>query len=365
MKKKAAALYDPYLDTLGGGEKHILSILKVLEDEGCNINIFWDENLQAEIESKLDLDFSFQIPFYPNIFKPNSSFFKKFRTLKKFDYFFYVTDGSYFFSRAKHNFVFCMVPKKELYSMDFLNRFKTQNFTFIANSKFTQAWLSDWGIKASVIYPYLSSKFINTEIPLLKKKEIILSVGRFFSHLHSKQQIEIVEAFKKLKEKSPAFRNFKLVLAGGFKKEDLPYLDKLRQIAKNDPSIILKPNISFTELFKLYQEASFFWHFTGFGVDDKKTPELVEHLGMTPMEAMATGCITFCYQAGGPKELIQDGKNGFLFTQKEELFRKMSTILKDNLAQRRIQKAAQTFVRENFSYGVFKRKVKEIILSPT
>ena len=44
-KIKRVALYNPYLDTLGGGEKHILSILDVFAEQGYEINIFWDKNL--------------------------------------------------------------------------------------------------------------------------------------------------------------------------------------------------------------------------------------------------------------------------------------------------------------------------------
>ncbi|EKE14265.1 MAG: hypothetical protein ACD_12C00601G0004, partial [uncultured bacterium] len=33
-KSKRIALYDPYLSTLGGGEKHILSILDVFAEQG-------------------------------------------------------------------------------------------------------------------------------------------------------------------------------------------------------------------------------------------------------------------------------------------------------------------------------------------
>ena len=47
-KIKRVALYDPYLDTLGGGEKHILSILEVFAEQGYEVNIFWDKNLTKE-----------------------------------------------------------------------------------------------------------------------------------------------------------------------------------------------------------------------------------------------------------------------------------------------------------------------------
>ena len=69
MKRKRAALYNPYLDTLGGGEKYILSILKVLEDEGFALDIFWDENLQEDFKVKFNLSFDYLINFVPDQFK--------------------------------------------------------------------------------------------------------------------------------------------------------------------------------------------------------------------------------------------------------------------------------------------------------
>ena len=100
LAKRRIALYNPYLDTLGGGEKHILSILKVLEDEGCEISIFWDKNLQNEIQNRFALQFKNKLIFLPNIFKTKDTL-RTLKTLQTFDYFFYVTDGSYFFSPAK------------------------------------------------------------------------------------------------------------------------------------------------------------------------------------------------------------------------------------------------------------------------
>src|SRR3989344_1839839 len=150
---KKAALYDPYLDTLGGGEKHILSILKILNDEGYEICIFWNKNLLPQIERRFGLEFNDELEFLPNIFT-KENLVSKLTTLNNFDIFFYVTDGSYFFSSAKKNFVFCMVPNKNLYQMSLLNKLKTFNYQFITNSIFTKKWLNKWGVQSDVIYPY-------------------------------------------------------------------------------------------------------------------------------------------------------------------------------------------------------------------
>lgn len=361
-KRKKAALYDPYLDVLGGGEKHILSILKVLENEEYEIHIFWDKNLQDDFKVQFDLSFKYVPTFLPNIFQKKTAFLKKILTLKNYDCFFYVTDGSYFFSNAKKNFVFCMVPNKSLYNMNFVNKLKTANFRFIANSKFTQSRVLAWGIKSKVIYPYLDDRFIKQDIRVLPKEKIILSVGRFFRQLHAKQHKSLISFFKKLKASSALYKDFKLVLVGGLRGEDKDYFEELKEAAKQESSIILKPNVLFDELFTWYGKAGFLWHFTGFGIDETKYPQRVEHLGIVPLEAMAMGCIAFCYNAGGPRELIDDGKNGFLFTSEKELVEKMTRLAQDQMLQKRIQNEAKEYVRKHFNYEVFRKRVREAIL---
>jgi len=363
MKNKKVALYNPYFDILGGGEKHIFSILKVLQEDGFEINIFWDENLTKQIEKKFSLQFINKLKFLPNIFRNKAfpfSTLQTLRTLITFDYFFYVTDGSYFFSPAKKNFVFCMVPQKNLYPTNIINKLKTANYQFIANSQFTGNWLNKWRIKNQVIHPYIDDVFIDNYN--VKKEKIILSVGRFFPHLHSKQHEVIINVFKKLKQSSEYFKDYKLILAGGLKKEDENYFHKLKTLVNNDQSILIKPNLDFDELYKLYKLSCLFWHFTGFGIDENIHPEQVEHLGMTPLEAMASGCITFCYNAGGPKEIIKDGANGFLFNDEKGLIEKMGLSIKNQELRKKIISTARRYVKENFSYEVFQKRVKEVII---
>lgn len=359
MKRKKIALYDPYLDVMGGGEKHILSILQAIQDNNCEINVFWNDNLNKSIKDILNLHFQPEIKFIPNIFK--SSFIKKTSTLIQCDMFFYVTDGSYFFSPARKNFIFCMVPNKKLYSNGLVNKLKTSNAKFISNSKFTQNCISKWGVKSEVIYPYIDQDYINFEIDDTKKEKFILSVGRFFKHLHTKRHDVIINTFKEMKKKNESLKDFKLILAGGLKQEDRDYLDTLKELIGNDTSISLKINIPHKELAELYKKSLIYWHFTGYEVDEQVNPELVEHLGITPLEAMATGCITFCYKAGGPKEIIKDGMNGFLFNSLDELESKTLEIIKDGDLKKKVQNSAKEFVKNNFSYSVFKERVNEVI----
>ena len=363
-KKIKVGIYDPFLDTLGGGEKYIFSILEVFAEKNCEINIFWDKDLSKEITKRFSLRFINQFNWLPNIFKDSSSLsiFNKLQTLKTFDYFFYITDGSYFFSSAKKNFVYAMVPDEKLYKPSLINRLKLNNYSFITHSEFTKKWLKKFNIDSQVIMPYLDKYFIGQNIDSSKKEKIILSVGRFFSHLHNKKQDEIIKTFNLLKLSNAEFKDYKLVLAGGLMKEDQKYFDNLKKLAKNDSSIIFKPNIDVHELHELYKLSKYFWHFAGFGVDENIHPEQVEHFGITPIEAMSSGCLTFCYNAGGPKEIIIDGKNGFLFNNTDELIAKIASLENNPELKNKIRIKSILFTKEHFSYEIFKEKVLGLLL---
>lgn len=359
MRKKTAALYDPYLDTLGGGEKHILSIFKVLQENGYDLTIFWDEDIQKKIEDRFKLHLD-RLTFQPNIFRYKNPVGKLLR-LRSYDLLFYVPDGSYFYSTARKNYVFCMVPDKKLYPQSFLQKFKTLKSIFISNSHFTQHWLNQWSIKSEVIYPFVVEKTAKNS-NFIQKDKIILSVGRFFKQLHSKRQSNLINLFNELNRKNPLFKDFKLILVGGLKEEDKDYFNELQHMSRTNPNILLTANISYQKLHELYKKSFFYVHMTGFGTDENTHPEQTEHLGITPLEAMSYGCVTFCYNAGGPKEFIQDGSNGFLFNSESELTKKMSIVLEDLSLQRAIAKNAIQFVTEHFSYEIFKKKVEEAIL---
>lgn len=357
MKKKLG-LYSPYLDVLGGGEKHILSILKALENK-YELNIFWDKNLAQAFEKKFSLYFKSPIIFLKNIFNLKTSIFKKAMILKNFDLFFYVTDGSYFVSTAKNNYVFCMYPQKNIYNLNLLNKLKLINYRFISNSRYTSNWLNKWGIRSTVLYPYIDDVFFETKKE--KKEKIILSVGRFYKHLHSKQHETTIRLFKEMKKKVKALADFKLVLIGSVKNEDQPYIHELQELIKNDLSIELKQNISFKDLIVYYKKSTFYLHMAGFGVNENKHPEQVEHLGITPLEAMAAGNIVFCLNVGGPKEIIKDGINGYLFNNSQDLTNKLSNVVKNNNLQKKIKDNAKKMIKKQFSYNEFVKNVNLLI----
>jgi len=106
-------------------------------------------------------------------------------------------------------------------------------------------------------------------------------------------------------------------LAGGSGVGDGGFLDNLKKKAKG-VQIEFVENPDFLTLSDLYAKAKIFWSAAGFGSDENSTPEVMEHFGITLVEAMASGCIPVVYNGGGHKEIVND-EFGFLWNTKEEL----------------------------------------------
>ena len=62
----------------------------------------------------------------------------------QYDVFIYVTNGSYFISKAKKNYIFAMYPLKSLYKRSPLTWYKLRNYSVIANGDFTAERIKDW-----------------------------------------------------------------------------------------------------------------------------------------------------------------------------------------------------------------------------
>ncbi|HLL60506.1 MAG TPA: glycosyltransferase, partial [Candidatus Nitrosocosmicus sp.] len=225
----------------------------------------------------------------------------------------------------------------------------------------TKSFIDKWTkTKSTIIYPYLNDDYINFDFDNILKEKIILSVGRFFPHLHSKRHDIAIKNFKKLRASNESFKDFKLVLIGGLLQEDESYFRTLQSLASHDSHIIFITNAKYSEVYSFFQKAKYYWLCAGFGVDDTKEPTFVEHLGITPLEAMAMGCITFAYNAGGPKELIQNEKTGYLFKSEQQLLRQMHEIETNTTKQKSIQTQAKIYIQQNFTYPVFKDKVIKV-----
>jgi glycosyltransferase involved in cell wall biosynthesis len=225
----------------------------------------------------------------------------------------------------------------------------------VVNSFFTKKFIDrEYKVNSVVLYPPVDVAAFK---PSLKNKEkVILSVGRFSQLKQAKNQHILVEVFSRMYKQG--FSEWKLILAGGSEVGGKDYVRKLYLLSRNLPVEIVE-NPDFEEIKSLYEKASVFWSASGFGTDENKHPEKVEHFGITVVEAMASGAVPIVFNGGGYKEIVNHGKDGYLWNTEEELI----SFTKEVVASRDLRKLSLASIKKSarFSYGVFSGKITELI----
>ena len=224
----------------------------------------------------------------------------------------------------------------------------------ICNSGFTKSIIDkEYGVDSQVLYPPVDIK----DIKIKRKENNILFVGRFSQLKQSKNQHVLIEAFQKLFD--GGISDWKLILVGGVEVGSKDYLISLKDDIGNYPiEIIGSPD--FKTLKDLYGKAKIFWSAVGYGEDEKKSPEKVEHFGITVVEAMAAGCIPIVYNAGGYKEIITV-QNGFLWREIDELVSITNDLTKKPYSVWKGLIANGVNDANKYSYDVFSKEFEKLI----
>jgi glycosyltransferase involved in cell wall biosynthesis len=342
-----AAIYNPYLDTLGGGEKYTLSFAKVLAEEyGYSVFVEWpSENIREKLINR----FGFKLP-------ANINFIKSINRGDGHDLCFWVSDGSIPTLRARKNIIHFQVPFHDVDGKSLLNKMKLFRVNkIICNSEFTKKTIDkEYGVNSKVLYPPIDVRLFKPK----RKENQICYVGRFSNLVQNKGHEILIKSFKKLVT-NKKFINWKLILAGGVEVGVADYVKKLKNLSMNyDIEIIESPD--FDKIREIYGKSKFFWSATGFGVDEIKNPEKVEHFGITLIESMASGCVPIVHGSGGFKEIIDNSKNGFLWNNLNDLVNLTKQIIDKPLRLREMSIAAQQ-KSKSYSYEKFKSRIKDII----
>lgn len=316
-------IFDPYLDTLGGGEKYILDIANCLIPYN-EVIIFWDDLLiKKEWEKRFNIS-SNNINIVKNIFSNKNNPFKRFLQTKDYDLIIYMSDGSIPLLFGKKNILVFQFPIPGINGENLANKIKLKKIdSIICYSNFVKSFIDkQYGFKSKVLPPYVDSLARKD----IKKENIILTVGRFTKGINTKKQEILIDTFKKLYDRG--ITSWRFVLIGSCLPGDGDFIEKLRNKIKKYP-ISLLTNISYAELSSYYQKAKIYWHATGFGEDLEKYPEKAEHFGISTVEAMGGGAVPVVINAGGQKEIVQDNKNGYLWDLLEDLTKKTETLIAD------------------------------------
>ena len=350
-----AGIFDPYLDTLGGGERYCLTVAEALLKKDWQVDIFWPNDLlKNKLQDKFNLsieklNFIDYSPYGKNLWQRKS--FEK-----NYDFLFYLSDGSIPFMFGKNNILHFQVPFQDVLKKNFLNSQKLKRINkVVCNSLFTKKIIDGrLDINSEVLYPPIDLGPIKP----LKKENLILNVGRFSQLLQAKRQDILIDAFKKL---SPniVFKDWQLILAGGTEVGGEKFINRLRDMAKGY-KIKISESPPFSELITLYGQAKIFWNASGYEINEEKEPQKVEHFGMTTVEAMAAGCVPIVLGKGGQKEIISNGKDGYLWQSIDDLINLTKKLIdnKDLIAE--VSKSAMKRSRD-FSKEKFYEKIYNLI----
>src|SRR5258708_6160893 len=299
-----AAIYNPYLDTLGGGEKYTMAIATALAKLNYVVDVEWkDSDIKEKLEKRFGIDLT-GVNFVDDIKRGDG-----------YDVCFWVSDGSIPTLKSRKNFLHFQVPFMKVGGTSLINKFKLMRINkIICNSNFTKKVIDkEFGVDSVILYPPVSVDKLKPK----KKENLILNVARFSELLQSKRQDVLIETFKAFHKSD---QGYKLILAGGVEVGAGKFLEDLKKEAKGFPiEIVESPSLK--ELKDLYGKAKIFWSASGYEVDEIKEPKKVEHFGITVVEAMAAGVVPVIYDGGGHKEIIKNNLNGFLWQTTSDLYR--------------------------------------------
>ncbi len=366
------AIYDHTWHMIGGGQKYGFTIAHALQEI---FDITLIANHPVTRQNILDwyhLDlFACQIKIIPLAFfaafdtkhldparvtvRTENPFDVIARESGNYDFFINNSMNEKVFPLANVSALVCHFPERRPKDYFYADRY---TYT-IYNSIYTAGWIEKkWKFTPHKhIYPPVDMAPTESETNKTNQKEnIILSVARF-EEGGSKKQMEMVQTFLKLKRRFPVvMKGWRLVLAGGCAQgETNTYLgtiaDKIKKSATNDIELLV--NCSGDKLKEIYGKARLFWHLCGL---DHRDPAMVEHFGMTIVEAMQNGVVPIVYDGGGQREIVEQGVSGFRALSTAEVMNFTLTLIRDEplWAQMSLKTKERSglFSRENFEKNV-------------
>jgi len=364
QRKPTLAIYDHTGHLIGGGQKYGFTVANALKDL-FDITLILNKKItHQDILDWYHLDLNtckikvIEIPFFNQFdslhldparinFRTGNPFHIISRESGNYDFFINNSMNEKVFPLSNISALICHFPERRP-----KNYFYADRYTHIIyNSKYTAHWIREkWKIAPHKhIYPPVDMPLDNgDEKP--NKEDIILSVARF-EEGGSKKQLDMVYAFLKLNRRFPEiFNHWRLVLVGGSPSEN-HYLKQIKDTIEKSGvnNIQLKVNSSGNELKSLYRKSSIFWHLCGLGQSD---PALVEHFGMTIVEAMQNRLVPIVFDGGGQQEIVEQGVSGYRITSSAQLMAQTLKSIREPKLREELSnnawKRSQHFTRQVF-----------------
>lgn len=346
--RPSAVIYTPYPVSIGGGERYILSILSILS-KTYNVTLVTERLLSRDrlafVMSDLGLTLS----------EDSSVSIKTLNSLNS------LTQPDLMIVMGnelappirlfgKRNIYHCQFP----FSSHFQDNFQFDGIDnidfYMCNSQFTKRNVER---KLTEIHKESKVQVLSPPVRVLPAgakdfsgfhlKPKLISVGRFERGGHSKNQHVAALILKEIQKTSV---DAQLALVGGFNgtSEQAAYLELIREIAKD---AVITTNAPRADLEQYLSDAHLYIHACGYGSSLTAVPERQEHFGISIVEAMSYGCIPIVYNAGGPKEIIEETGCGFAYDSIAECsavvrkLQRMPLSQLEDLSQRAIAAAAR------------------------
>ncbi len=325
---------------------------------------------------------SFSLPGPRGIWRDLPHSLKTNRELtKSYDLFVYSGYGVPPFSFASKGIIYCHFPfetcpaerlntKENLERTSFFGRwlrlavhqpiwnYRMRGYDVIlTNSSFTAHWLDKlWKRQAEVVYPPVS-----VDVQPGKKKNAIVSIGRFIDKTNSKNHVHQIKAFGDLLQR--VRDEWRLYLIGfcTFEQNEVDYLRELRAMAEGMP-VTFVVNAQRNEVLQHLAEAKLFWHTTGITDCTPPAPSQMEHFGIATVEAMLAGCIPLVPAHGGQVEIVEDGVSGFLCHNAKELIEYSDRLVKNQPLREEMSRCAVKR-GQAFNLAAFQQRLTRIVSS--
>ena len=168
----------------------------------------------------------------------------------------------------------------------------------------------------------------------------------------------MINAFKEIVDSG--LKNWEFIIATSVKENDTEEFERVKKTATNYPIkfLVNKKNV---ELWELYSRAKIYWHASGFGENLRLHPEFAEHFGISTVEAMSAGDVPVVINAGGQKEIVEEGVDGMLWDTIRELQDKtLRLIVQPKLLKTLSDNARKVSTR--YSKDLFNQRLQELIL---
>jgi glycosyltransferase involved in cell wall biosynthesis len=203
-----------------------------------------------------------------------------------------------------------------------------------SNSYYTRFWTRMfWEIDCPVVYPPVAYRTAK-----VSKEKLIVSAGPF-GMAYPHKQIELIDAFTKLKDQLP---DWSLAIIGklGENRASKSYFEAVCDAARYSNVTVLA-NLSVEQQLELFNRSRLFWLAAGLGENLEMQPEKAIPFSSALIQAMAAECVPLVTNSGGLSEVLRHGENGFFWNTTSELVERSLLLARHERGRLELARAAR------------------------